>query len=395
MSILFRIKGITAELIASTAAYTRTLVNPNPYSTSFGDMFGSAVALSGNYAVVGAQGEDNANGTNSGKAYLFNVATGALLRTLVNPSTTGGANFGQVVAISGNYAAVTAPGAGGYGIGYVYNILTGALQATLVNPNANNGTPANFGYAMAISGTAVLICDYGDTINSGVVHVYDVTTGTRMRTLTNPNINGSTVNDQFGSAVSIRGNIAAIGAQGERANSGVVYLIDVTTGTLLRTLSNPNAYGTATSDLFGNAVSSSGNYVIVGARLEGDSYGLYNGKAYIFDSTTGTLLFTLNNPSTVGPRGSDQFGWAVSCDGNYAVVSTSDSTTSGIVYVYNMTTGALLATLINPNAFGAASGDQFGSAVAISGSNILVGAFGEGDANGASSSGKAYLFNLA
>ena len=51
----------------------RTLDNPNPYGTSADDYFGYRVAISGNYAIVGAYvEEDDVNGTNSGKAYIFN-----------------------------------------------------------------------------------------------------------------------------------------------------------------------------------------------------------------------------------------------------------------------------------------------------------------------------------
>ena len=40
-----------------------------------GDLFGSAIAVSGNYAIVGAPFDDD-NGTTSGSAYLFEISTG-------------------------------------------------------------------------------------------------------------------------------------------------------------------------------------------------------------------------------------------------------------------------------------------------------------------------------
>ena len=108
----------------------KILDNPNPYGTSVGDYFGYSVAISGNYAIVGAYGEDDAGGGNSGKAYIFNVTTGALLKTLDNPNAYGTSAsdlFGASVAISGDYAIVGAFGegdAGGTesGKAYIFNI---------------------------------------------------------------------------------------------------------------------------------------------------------------------------------------------------------------------------------------------------------------------------------
>ena len=47
---------------------------PNAYSTSAGDYFGISVAISGNRVVVGAYGENDAGGTYSGKAYVYQIS---------------------------------------------------------------------------------------------------------------------------------------------------------------------------------------------------------------------------------------------------------------------------------------------------------------------------------
>ena len=108
---------------------TYTLDNPNAYSTSLDDYFGNSIAISGNYAIVGAQQEDDAGGTESGKVYIFNVTTGALLHTLDNPnpySTSENDRFGKSVAISSNYVIVGAhqeddPGGNGSGKAYIFS----------------------------------------------------------------------------------------------------------------------------------------------------------------------------------------------------------------------------------------------------------------------------------
>ena len=51
----------------------QTYNNPNAYGTSADDYFGFSVAISGNRVVVGAYGEDDAGGTDSGKAYIYTL----------------------------------------------------------------------------------------------------------------------------------------------------------------------------------------------------------------------------------------------------------------------------------------------------------------------------------
>ena len=107
-----------------------------------------------------------------------------------------------------------------------------------------------------------------------------------------------------------------------------------------KVLNNPNAYGTSTTDQFGYSVAISGNYAIVGAYFEDDAGGYYSGKVYIFDATTGSLLHTLHNPNAYGTSANDSFGMAVAISGNLAVIGAcledylgSDS---GSVYVYQI-----------------------------------------------------------
>jgi phage host-nuclease inhibitor protein Gam len=404
--------------IQTTAANgIRVLNNPNAYSTSANDNFAKAVAISGNYVIVGALGEDDAGGTDSGKAYIFNVTTGELVSTLNNPnaySTSAYDGFGYAVAISGNYAIVSAyaeDDAGGTDSGkaYIFNVTTGALVWTLNNPNPYS-TSANdfFGNAVAISGNYAIVGAFAEDdangSNSGKAYIFNVTTGDLVWTLNNPNAYSTSSNDIFSYlAVSISGNYAIVGAYGEDDaggfSSGKAYIFNVTTGALVWTLNNPNAYSTSSADNFGYAVSISGNYAIVGAPQEDDASGGDTGKAYIFNVTTGQLVWTLNNPNAYLNNGSDNFGNAVSISGNYAIVGAylegdTQGTGSGKAYIFNVTTGQLVLTLNNPNAYSTGVNDNFGYAVAISGNYAIVGAYLEDDSGGISS-GTAYIFNLS
>ena len=399
----------------SINAVTNVLNNPNTYGTSVNDNFGSSVAISGNYCIVGANYEDDSGGTDSGKAYIFDVTTGALLFTLNNPnaySTSAGDNFGYSVDISGDKCIVGAyyeddSGGSDSGKAYIFDVTTGALLWTLNNPNAYS-TSANdyFGYSVAISGNYCIVgANQEDVLggrDSGKAYIFDVSTGALLQTLNNPNAYSTSANDNFGLTVAISGNYCIVGTFVEDdsggTDSGKAYIFDVTTGSLLRTLNNPNAYSTSLNDTFGCSVAISGNYCIVGANYEDDSGGTDSGKAYIFDVTTGALLFTLNNPNAYSTSAGDNFGRSVAISGNYCIVGAnyeadSGGSSSGKAYIFDVTTGSLLQTLNNPNAYSTSFSDQFGRSVAISGNYCVVGAHNEADSGG-SGSGKAYIFDV-
>lgn len=387
----------------SISTFKTTLDNPNAYGTSASDQFGRAIAISGNYAIVGASSEDDADGDNSGKAYIFDVTTGSLVHTLDNPNaydTSGYDNFGISVAIDGNYCIVGASGeddAGGFtsGKAYIYNVSTGSLVHTLDNPNAyGTSNSDNFGLSVAISGNYCIVGAVGEDdaggLSAGKAYIFNVTTGALVYTLDDPNAYSSSAGDNFGSSVAIDGDHAIVGAPGERdssfVSSGKAYIFDVTTGNLLHTLDNPNAYGTTSSDYFGWSVAISGNRAVVGAW--GEDPPSTGGVVYIFDVTTGNLLHQIDNPDIVGfaPR----FGYSVAIDGDYTVVGDYNQSKS---FIFDVTDGSLVYALDNPNAYGANVSDNFGYSVSISGNHVIVGAYTEDDAGG-TDSGKAYIYDF-
>ena len=473
----------------TTGSLVHTLNNPNAYSTSAGDTFGYSVAIDGNYAIVGAYGEDDAGGSSSGKAYIFDVTTGSLVHTLDNSnaySTSAGDNFGNWVAIDGNYVivgAVQEDDAGGSSSGkaYIYDLSTSVTTVTSVQfefgrPDSVDGTftidlaalgvgsfntfnidsidirgdlsSPSIEYIDLKLSTAVSYDRYTSTADDAVYRnktwlggqpnlaggttTFDIDylippgvnispsgmpSGYRWQVrfnmtvsstifppivLDNPNAFGTSASDNFGRSVAISGDRCIVGAVSEGdaggTSSGKAYIFDVSTGALLHTLDNPNAYGTSAGDRFGVSVAIDGNYAIVGAYFEDDAGGTDSGKAYIFNVTTGALIRTLDNPNAYSTSASDFFGYSVAIDGNYAIVSAygeddSGGTGSGKAYIFNVTTGSLLHTLDNPNAYSTSASDLFGVSVAISGNYAIVGAYQEDDAGG-TTSGKVYVFLL-
>lgn len=112
----------------SGGGLVRTINNPNPFSTEQGDNFGGAVAVFGDFAVIGAPGEDQSGTTNVGKAYIFNLTNGNLVHTLSNPSvlSEGFNNFASSVDINRRYAIIS----DGTEV-HIFNVLDGTLEKTI------------------------------------------------------------------------------------------------------------------------------------------------------------------------------------------------------------------------------------------------------------------------
>jgi hypothetical protein len=390
-----------------------TLDNPNAFGTSADDRFGWVVAISDSYAIVGAWREDDTYG-DSGKAYIFDPSTGSLLHTLNNPnaySTSSGDRFGFSVAISDSYAIVGAyleddAGGSSSGKAYIFDPSTGSLLHTLNNPNAFGTTASDlFGWSVAISDSHAIVGaqseDDAGGSSSGKAYIFNPSTGALLHTLDDPNAYSTSLGDNFGHDVAISDNYVIVGAPNEDDpggnTSGKAYIFDPSTGSLLHTLNNPNAYSTSDGDAFAYGVSISDSYAIVGALQEDDAGGTTSGKAYIFNPSTGALLHTLDNPNAYSSSAGDNFGLDVAISENYAIVGAygeddAGGNSSGKAYIFDPSTGSLLYTLNNPNAFSTSDGDQFARYVSISENYAIAGAYAEDDAGGGSS-GKAYIYD--
>ncbi len=195
------------------------------------DRFGASVAISGNTALVGAYGDDD-GGERSGSAYLFDVTTGEQLAKLTAADAAAYDQFGWAVAISGNTALVGAWGnddAGDRaGSAYLFDITTGEQLAKLTASDAAAGD--DFGCSVAISDGTALVGAYGDDdggIGSGSAYLFDASDPLAPVQLHKLTVSNGSAFDQFGGSVAISGNTALVGAYSDdddAGDSGSAYL---------------------------------------------------------------------------------------------------------------------------------------------------------------------------
>ncbi len=382
-------------------------------NTGASDQFGRSMAVSGDTIVVGAPFEDsNATGVNgnqadnsaadSGAAYVFIRSGGTWSQQayLKASNTNAGDFFGASVSVSGDTIVVGAPGE--------------ASNATGVNGNQSNNSVFGAGaaYVFVRSGTVWSQTAY---LKASFIDVGG---------------------DDFGVSVAISGNTILVGADGEDSSfgqstnnsidSGAAYVF-VGAGSNWTQQAFLKAANFGPGDFFGIRVSLSGDSAIIGAYQEdsnatgvngngSDNSASNSGAAYIFARSNAiwTQQAYLKASNTAA---SDQFGSSVAVAGDTAVVGANleDSSATGVdgnqadnsasgsgaayVYARSGTTWSQLAYLKASNT---AANDNFGSAVAVSGDTVAIGAIGEDSNatgidgnqadNSSSSSGAAYVF---
>lgn len=369
------------------------------------DQFGADVVVEGKYVVAAANLDDKAV-QDAGTVHVFDrtsATPGVPVVILQNPAPGTGSQLGGELAMSGTRIVAGAQwddtGANNAGRAYVYDLSSGTPSQpvlTLLNP-----APASddaFGASVAISGNLVAVAAHQDdtgATNAGTVYIYNVTSGTPttpIYTINNPTPNAA-LSEYFGNTLAMSGTWLAVGSHTDDSLAGAqgsVYVYDLAGATPtvpLRTL-----HSTAVNQ-FSFSLAMHGTRIVVGANTD-DTGAADAGKAYVFDiggATPETPVLILNNPS---PASGDNFGSAVAVHGSLVAVSAPQDDTgasnSGIVYIYDTAGGTPTVpvnTFSNPTP---GVGDTFGNALALQ-SGVLVAGASEDDTT-ATDQGAIYVY---
>lgn len=218
---------------AGVATFNGTLTAPSGPN----DNFGSALAIEGGFVVVGAAAFDGV-GSNSGKGYLYDLTDGMQsLRYAFAPSTVAsGDSFGTTVAISHPYILVGAPKRNGNysdsGASFLfYDNENSATQLAMLTDTDNPSLNAYFGSSGALfqqsaSRLEIVVGAYngralGSSSPNGkaLLFLFDITEGT-MRYVTTFLAYDGQNGDYFGGALAVDGRTFMIGAERENTANG-------------------------------------------------------------------------------------------------------------------------------------------------------------------------------
>jgi len=416
------------------------------------DNFGLAISISGDYAIVGSPNEDeDAAGANNlsgaGSAYVFERdASGNWLQVqkIVASDRAMSDAFGFSVAISGDYAVVGAPfedhdaagsnTAASAGSAYVFERNGAGTWIEVQKIVASDRTTNDyFGIQLTISGDYLIVgASYEDDDEAGLnpfssagsAYVFERDGGGAWNQAQKLVASDRAANDAFGFSLSISGDYAVIGAYTSDldeaginllSNAGAAYIFERDGAGTWNQVQKIVASDRAALDKFANAVSISGDYLIIGAPEEDeDELGANTisktGSGYIFERDGAGTWNQVQKIVSSDRALSDEFGYAVGISSNYAVIGarSEDEDALGL----NTVSSAGSAYMFERDGAGTWSQaqkivtcdrgtatDRLGQAAAISGSYVLLAAPLEDEdvagANNLTASGSVYFYDRA
>jgi hypothetical protein len=279
---------------------------------------------------------------------------------------------GPAVAIDGTLAVIAAsydddPA----GAVYVFQLTTGTWsQVQKLTAPMVVGSTARFGYSVALAGTTLVV---GAPLGTGqaVVYTWNGSAFAEQAVLSD------TAGEQFGCAVAVAGNLAAVGARyDDRGTAGgavSVFRRAGTVWTLDERLKSPDG---ALGDDFGTqvAIDEATETLAVGAIFH--PVATPTGAVYVFTEPAAT--WTLQQKLVAADAAAlDQFSRSLSLRGNRLAVGAPQNQVTefnqGAAYVFDRA-GSTWTQTVRLLASDAAADDQFGYGVALAPSFALIGA---------------------
>ena len=194
--------------------------------------------------------------------------------------------------------------------------------------------------------------------------------------------------DGYGWSIAHSGGVTVVGAPTREMWTGAAYINSHSGELLVQQMLTVD--GAASMDLFGATVDVSGDTVVVSApgRTVGANEG--QGAVYVYGLSGGSWVLQATVTASDGAAG-DVFGSAVALQGDTLVVGATGrtvdgATDAGVVYVFTRSAGAWTQRAELPTPHPEKNG-TFGCAVRLDGETLAVGATGENGYDGA-----AYVF---
>ena len=302
--------------------------------------FGSALAVWEDLSVVGAH--------NAGSVYVYREEhNGSMTKIAKLTAPDGGSNtqFGSSVSMDDGILAVGAKwsdqgGLSNSGAAYLYQIEQNGsahFLQKLVPSDLNNSD--NFGYSISVSDHFVAVGspyhDHGGIVNAGSAYLYRVEPNGTVSHLSKFTASNANVSHNFGSSVSLSGNLLAVGA----FDAGSAYLFQLEQNGSVTEVGKVTASDADANDEFGSSVSLFGDTFAVGAYMH-DPNGLNSaGAAYLFRlEQNGSISFLEKIKDA--PAGA-KLGFSLSLDEDLLAVGAYQESHGGLanagaVYLYRV-----------------------------------------------------------
>ena len=164
-----------------------TIEDPNTTHTNslgYNTKFGANVFMDDTYIAINAPSDRVGGVEDSGIVHVFNVSDGSFIRSFTDPDAQYGHDFGGSLSersfdISNGKIAIGAPGER-TGKAYVFDIASGNLEATLTDPNMTS-TSMGDGYSIRIEGNDVAYLSSYQYSEQYTIRMFDWTDGSMTR----------------------------------------------------------------------------------------------------------------------------------------------------------------------------------------------------------------------
>ncbi len=335
--------GASSAFLFSGAPEPVTLQAP---VAAAGDEFGATLAAGADEVVVGAPGTTRDGIAGAGAAYRF-TAAGLPLAILQAPDAPqAGARFGAALLVRDDTTFVGAPG-----VDRAF-AFTGD-DAPRVYEGAQLAPGGSFGAAIAATDRRVFVGAPAARGGAGAVFVLELRDGSLVREVAAPE---GVDTRGFGASLLLADDVLLVGAPG----AGVVFAFDPEGSELLATIPG----GPDADDLFGTSLARSAGRVLIGAPRS-DAGSIDGGAAYFYASPSDAAepLAVFRQRLTTA-----EFGAAVVAVGDDAVVG--DPSAGGSVERFGVADASMRQRVEGP----AADDARFGAALAAAADEILVGA---------------------
>jgi len=433
-------------------------------NTSSSDGFGTVLALDGDILVVGAPIEsssgvgidstaDDDSSPSSGAAYVFSRAGGAWtqLARIKAPNPSAMDSFGLAVAVSGDLIAIGAPGESSNttGVGdpglddddlprsgavYVYEISGGVQPVTFraFIKSLRASQDGGFGFSLAMDGNRLAVGSPGEGGGTGNAYVFELNDLTDTSSWVERAFVGANfpdAGDRFGEAVSLRGDLLAVGAPGEASNArgidgdpgddsdsraGAAYVFRRRGSGFWEPITYLKSPAGTSSNAFGFSLAMTDAYLVVGSYNDrtksrgidasigvGVIEGSGSATVFAYREDEGDIVWT-QGPFIKSPAAnvSELCGWSVAASGNRFVLGCTGEDSSAVDASRNDPAQQLMGScsvfvVETDDATGASGwgfvgrlkasnarmGSSFGSAVALDGDILIVGSSGESSAS--------------
>jgi hypothetical protein len=329
------------------------------------DGFSSSVNISDNYCIIGAPYEkEDPLGENSlnraGSAYIFKrnvLGNWNEVQKIVASDRSEFDYFGlSSVAISGNYAIVGAPfedhDASGLnylscaGSAYIFerDVYGNWIEVQKIVASDRNADD-NFGNSVSVSGNYAIVAAYledddvsgeNEVSGAGSAYIFERDASGNWTEVQKITASNRDEDDRFGNPISISGDYAIVGAclededdneENTMNNAGSAYVFKRSGSGVWNEVQKIVASDRAESDCFGYSVSMSGDFAIVGAYMEdedteGENSLLDAGSAYIFKRESNGIWNEIQKIAASDRESNNWYGYSVAIDNNYAIVGT-------------------------------------------------------------------------